>query len=119
MLRVDTPQAGFYKRRFVRGGPWIACKLWFGAPTDPYTGEELERGHRWQAMVDGKLVTDETVVLETWIGCAGNPIPAEEYERMIAKSGAAVYSEPTAPEANPRNRVDLRALRPITPPRRA
>jgi len=117
-VRVDVPEAGYYKRRFVRGGPWVACQIWFGAPMDPVTGEPLERSHRWQARVDGELVTDEMRVLDTWISCAGNPISPEEYERMIAKSGDAVYSEPTAPEANPRNRVDLRAMRPITPPRR-
>jgi hypothetical protein len=117
-LRVDTPQAGFYWRRFVRGGPKVAVKLWHGAPLDPVTGEELDRSHRWQAMVDGKHITEETAVLEAWISCAGNPITEAEYKTILAKAGDAAYAEPSAPEANPHNRVDRRALRPITPPRR-
>lgn len=118
MLRIDTPQAGYFKRRFIRGGPWVAVRLWHGAPRDPYTGEELERSHRWLAEVDGKLVDDEMNVLDTWIGCAGNPITETEYRSMLNKSGDAIYSAPESPEANPHRRADLRTMPPIVPPRR-
>lgn len=117
-LRVDQPQAGFYKRRFIRGGPWVAVKLWKGPPRDPVTGEELERSHRWQAVVDGKFIADETAVLETWISCAGHPITEDEHKAIVRKTGTAVYSAPESPEANPHQRVDLRSIPPITPPRR-
>lgn len=113
MLRVDTPQAGFFKRRFVRGGPWVPVRLWFGAPNDPVTGEELERGHRWQAEVRGELVTDETLVLEAWIACAGNPITEAEYDDMLNKIEHAETRDQRLPEYKPDQKVDLNKLPPI------
>jgi len=113
MLRVDTPQAGFYKRRFVRGGPWVPVRLWFGAPIDPVTGEELERGHRWQAEVRGNLVTDETEIIETWISCAGNPITEDEYNAMLGKADYADTRDQRLPEFKPEQKIDLGKLPPI------
>ena len=109
-LRVDTPQAGHYWRRFVKGGPKVPVKLWHGAPLDPVTGEELERGHRWQAIVNGEPVTGETEVLETWISCAGHPIGEAEYRYLLALKNHAVQHEPEMPEAAPNSRIDLHAM---------
>lgn len=109
-LRVDTPQAGFYWRRFVKGGPKIPVRLWHGAPIDPETGEELERSHRWQAMVNGDLVTGDTAVIEVWISCAGNPIDEAEYDYLLALKNHAVRHEPDLPEAAPNSPIDLHRM---------
>jgi hypothetical protein len=117
-VELNKPVAGYYKRRFVRNGPWVPVRFWKGAPLDPVTGEELERGHRWQCSVDGRHVTDETEVLEQWLGCAGHKITLDEFKLMRRKTAAALYDNPTAPEANPGRAVDVRRLAPILPPRR-
>jgi hypothetical protein len=113
MLRVDKPEAGFYWRRFVRGGPKIPVHIWFGAPLDPVTGEELERGHRWQARVRDLHQTDETDVLETWISCAGNPIPETEYNDMLSKIEHAETRDQRLPEYKPDRKIDLSKMPPI------
>ena len=46
---VETPQAGWYAFRLVAGGHKVAVRIWFGAPHDPVTGEEMDRHWRWQA----------------------------------------------------------------------
>ena len=35
----DEPQCGFYKRRFVRGGPFVPVAIWLHQEIDPETGE--------------------------------------------------------------------------------
>jgi len=39
----DVPIAGFYRFKFVTGGHPVAVRLWFGAPIEPWTGEEMDR----------------------------------------------------------------------------
>ena len=112
-MRVDIPEAGYYKRRFVRGGPWVPVRLWFGAPRDPITGDELERSHRWQAEVRGLAVTDEIEVLDTWIGCAGNPITETEYADMLSKIEHAETRDQRLPEFKPDQKIDLNKMPPL------
>lgn len=84
-LVINQPQEGYYWRRFVRGGPKVPCRIWFGVPIDPLpdpdTGDdvELDRSPRWQAVVNGEMADP----IETWHSCAGNPISREEYLRML------------------------------------
>lgn len=108
-LRVDTPQAGHYWRRFVKNGPKIPVRIWHGAPICPDTGEELDRSHRWQAIVNGELVTGDAV-LETWISCAGHPISEAEYEYLLALKNHAVQHEPDLPEAAPNSPINLHTM---------
>lgn len=35
------PEAGYYKRRFVKGGPWVAAKIYVEREICPDTGELL------------------------------------------------------------------------------
>ena len=50
----ETPTPGFYRIRKVKGGPFVAVRVWLWHPVDPLTGEELtERGMRWQCQLNG------------------------------------------------------------------
>lgn len=80
MNETGKPVAGFYKRRMVRGGPWVGVKLWFGPPADPVTGEPLDRSPRWQALVAGV----ESEPYEAWISCCGHPITEDEYRNLTS-----------------------------------
>jgi hypothetical protein len=109
MNHVSNIVAGFYKRRLVRGGPWVPVRLWYGPPNDPVTGEELDRSHRWQALVNGEEADPD----ETWIGCCGNPIDAQEYGYLLAMKNFATNHAPELPEASPRQPINLGSMKPL------
>lgn len=77
-MQVNKPIPGYYKRRMVRGGPWVPVLI--ENPKDPLTGEEMDRGHteRLVAYVNGLPAE----LYETWTSCCGNPISKDEYDRL-------------------------------------
>lgn len=89
--RVWPPTSGFYlyrallerlpNGRWLRGPEQPVC-IWFGPPSDPVTGELLERSYRWQALLDGRETDIDTV----WPFVAGNKITETEYENMRGKT---------------------------------
>ena len=100
---ANKPIAGFYRMKLVRGGPWLAVKLWHGPPNDPETGEELDRSHRWQALLDGA----EVEVWRVWPSCAVEPISESDYGFMLANSAWVKQHSPEEPAANPSQPIDL------------
>jgi hypothetical protein len=85
----NDPVEGFYEERvteIVNGVKvrewWLPIKLWYGPPSDPVTGEELDRSWRWQALIDGH----ETEWYEVWPN--GRPISQGQYEMMLASEYA-------------------------------
>lgn len=99
----DVPVTGFYRLRLRRGAVWSAVRIWFGAPLDPVTGEEMDRGHRWQATVNGELVDLERV----WPRCAEDAIDQAEHDYLIQRQQWARKTDPDLPDANPDRPVDL------------
>lgn len=77
-LRVDEPRPGFYKTRLVRGGPWVGAQLFWQWPTDPHTGEQLDRSPTMIALVNG----EPRDLHETWIACAKHSIAETEYHEL-------------------------------------
>lgn len=106
-VQPDVPEEGFYKGRLVKGGIFVAIRIWFGAPRDPVTGEELDRSHRWQAERNGQQVEVDAV----WPYCAANRIDKAEHDYMLAAQKWAVEHNPSAPEAAPRQKIDLTTQR--------
>lgn len=103
-MLVSEPTAGHYRMRLVARGPWVPCKIWFGPPLDPLTGEELDRSPRWQAEVRGKPYDRD--VLDLWTWCAGQPIGANEYLYLLAIHRHASAHEPDMPEAAPHEKIN-------------
>lgn len=99
---VDDPVAGFYRMALRSGAAPVGVRIWHGAPLDPVTGEELERGWRWQAQVNGELVELETV----WPRCARETIDEREYRFLTERAAWARENAPTSPHANPTRRID-------------
>lgn len=108
-MQVSVPEEGYYWRRFIRGGPKIPVRIWFGPPHDPVTGEQLDRSHRWQATVNGK----DADPYDTWISCAAHPIDETEYNYMMGLSKWAKEHAPNAPEAKPHEKIDLNKTAPL------
>ena len=101
---VSRPVAGFFRHKLRSGGVVGAVRIWFGAPHDPVTGEEMDRSHRWQAEFLGEYVEFDDV----WPACAGdaNEITESECRTLIARKEWAKTNAPASAYANPKRRYD-------------
>lgn len=106
--RIGDPQPGHYFRRYVRGGVKIPVRIW------------IEDGDRDDA---GNLMSDQIIRCEVageqadpfaaWLMCYGNPIPKAEHDYLLAVLRHAEQHDPAAPEATPREAINLGALAPL------
>lgn len=115
-VRLDRPEAGTFKLRLVKGGPFVAVKLVFGQPL--VAGEILDRSPRWFAIVDGRAdmverdaatgaeCTVPIPIERVWPHCARFPISVTEYMRMCARAEWARSHASDHALANPRQAVD-------------
>lgn len=103
---TDEPVAGYYRAKLVRGGPWVAVRIWHGSPRDPVTGEEMDRSWRWQAERNG----EPCEVWRVWPYCAGEPINKAEHDYLLQLRDWAVQHAPEAPEAAPKSRIEFNRL---------
>ena len=99
----DVPVAGHYRMKMRSGGVFVGIAIWFGPPTDPETGEEMDRSHRWQATENGRPVPLERV----WPRCAEDKITESEAAHLIAVEAWAKQHAPQSALANPKRRIDL------------
>lgn len=98
----DTPTAGFYKVHLTRGGPPVALRYWLGPLLDPDTGEEMDRGNRWQCRVNGNQLVP---VERYWPGCAREPISREEHDRLCELNATLDPANPYYDARRPINRL--------------
>jgi hypothetical protein len=109
-LSVDNPIAGFYSLKLRTGGMRVGVRIWNGPPHDPVTGEELDRGWRWQAEINGRPADLE----RCWPKCGADKIEASEYEYLTELQRWGEENEPNGPQANPDKPIDfLRAPLPF------
>lgn len=109
MTQIGTPEEGHYRTKLVRGGPFVAVRIWYGAPVDPESGELLDRSHRWQATING----NDTDPYEIWPYVGGRAIPKVEYDYLMALSKHAKTFAPEMPEAEPTRRIDFNKTKPV------
>lgn len=104
-LDLNTPVVGYYKRRLVRGGPWVAARIW------------QEGGERDEA---GDLLSDERLLceidgqprdaLEQWPYLADSRIDHAEYLYLLADSQHAKAHRVDDPKATPTAPVDFAGM---------
>ncbi len=100
----------YYKARLVKGGVYVPVVTWLGNPI--IFGEELERHHRWNALVGSEessrqILYGEPMPVEIE-GCALRNISAidqAEYEYMRTHAEWARGQADHA-EADPKARID-------------
>jgi hypothetical protein len=121
-VEVWPPVPGLYAMRLAKGGLRVAVRIWFGPAI--IDGEEQDRGHDWRVEIDGyteRLESDRDSgyrcrvaldIHEAWPFCAGNPIDQAEYDFLLRRARWARDYAPDHPAARPRERVDVRTLRP-------
>ncbi|OJH45162.1 hypothetical protein [Paracoccus sp. SM22M-07] len=71
----DEPQPGFYKRRMVRGGPFVPVEIWIEQDIDPETGE-LTAPEELRAICNAQPCNPVTV----WPYCRA--ISAADYDAL-------------------------------------
>ncbi|ALC12516.1 hypothetical protein [Sphingopyxis sp. 113P3] len=102
-IDVEEPVAGFYRIRLGAETVAVGIRLWFGAPLDPLTGEELDRGWRWQAQADDGSILDFERV---WPACARDPITEADFNARRARRAWARENAPDSAYAELGRKVD-------------
>lgn len=106
---LHDPVVGFYRRRLVRGGPWVPAKIWWDrGDTDPETGHQMS-DDVLRCVVNGKVVDP----YEHWLWIGGNPITEAEYKFMVDDAAHARAHRPDDPKAKPDAPIDLNKMDPI------
>lgn len=99
---VSQPEAGYFRHRLRGGAVRGGVRIFYGPPLDPITGEELDRGWRWQALFD-----DEPVLFdEVWPECVGEPITERDYREFVGRRAWAKTNAPASSFANSKRRYD-------------
>lgn len=75
----EVPQAGYYKRRLVKGGPWVPVAIWIDSQTDE--SGELVQQEIIRCAVDGR----ESDPVTQWGYCCSHPISEVEFKRLVSK----------------------------------
>lgn len=102
----------YFRTRLTKDAPLSALHVWRGYPTDPDTGETLyERPQLWRAMLNGKHVPIEDVMIEidgaTGLpAIKGEPCDEIEYLRILKTYQWAQEHAPHLPEARPREAIN-------------
>jgi hypothetical protein len=109
-VRLDQPVAGYYKTRLCRGGPWVPVVIRYEVTPDPYFPENImDRGAVWSAEVAGEPVD----VFDAWPLRCDEPIAESEFNYLMALAEWAEDNAPDAPEAQPRQAIDLHNMNPL------
>lgn len=100
-----TPRCGWFKRKLVKGGPFVPARIWMVQDVDHDTGELLS-DELLQCEVNGAWADPE----DAWSWLCGNPITEQEFRFLQASAGWSREHAPQEPMANPYQRVDWMAV---------
>lgn len=103
----NDPQAGFYRARLVKDGPWVPVAIWVTQTIDKETGELLEP-EALVCVVNGKHADPD----EAWNWCCQNPIKEPAYRYYEANRKWEEEFLPSGPAANPKQAVNLLTNKP-------
>jgi hypothetical protein len=113
---ADPLVEGFYLIQSSRGRRVaVPLRVWFGAPCDPETGEELDRPWRWQILVAFNLLGDEPLrvgalrideLTDIWPMCQRWPIDEVEYRYRLERASWAADYDPDDAHAVIGGRID-------------
>lgn len=98
----DEPHPGYFKRRMVRGGPFVPVAIWLDQEIDPDTGE-LTAPEELRAIVNGRPVDP----LRAWL--YARPISLAEYDALTGVRDHHAFMAATHVA------VDLGEVAPIRP----
>lgn len=99
----EQPRIGFYRMRLRSGGAPAGIAIVYGPPLDPLTGEEMDRGWRFQCFVNGTYADDFD---RYWPACAREEISADEYRHLCSVQRWAEQHAPGSGLDDPRRKID-------------
>lgn len=94
----DDLVEGYYLVEFRRARRVnIPVRIWFGAPIDPDTGEEMDRSHRWQIEIAGVAFTEPltfggirfNAVTDFWPAIMRSRVDVIEYRVRVERAAWA------------------------------
>jgi hypothetical protein len=97
---TDEPHPGFYKRRLVKGGPFVPVQIWIEGDRDD--AGELVDDERILCSVNGR----EADAVDNWMYCCVHPISEAEFDYLTSLSSFARVHAPREPLANPKKKID-------------
>lgn len=116
---IGQPREGFYRTRLINGALWVGVMVWWGRTI--VDGETQDRAPRWCVAVNGR--TDKLDheagchvpldAYDVWPWCCGQPISHREFAFLKRRAAWARRHAPDHPAANPRERIDLRKMKPL------
>ena len=112
-VQADAPQPGYYRRKLVKNGPWVAARIWIEEERDE--AGELQSEQKFFCLVDGKPVD----AFEAWTWLANRPITEAEYRFMVDDAAWCREYAPHEPKANPTTPINLLTTAPVGPPQRS
>jgi hypothetical protein len=95
------PQCGFFRRKLVRGGPWVPVVIWTVQVLD--AAGELAESERLRCSVNGLERDPE----DEWGWVATGPITEKEFNYLCALGDWAEAHSPNDPAATPRQKIDF------------
>ena len=81
---THEPQCGWFRRKLVKGGPFVPARIYLDQVTDPETGE-LTGDEVMRCEVNGEQREPDS----EWTWLADKPISRTEYLEMIAATFAS------------------------------
>lgn len=112
ITRTNAPK--MFAVRLTKSGPRCPLKVWYGTPSDPVTGEPLDRSPRWHCELSGVLIEPEALLM--LVGdvayVKGEEVDAVEF-KYLCDVAAWAAKNPDAPEHDPRRAIDLNQLPPV------
>ena len=75
-----VPECGWYRAKLVKGGPWVAARIWISRDVDPDT-LELTDDEKYLCEVDGM----RRDAMSAWLSL--RPISKEEYDALLHRRG--------------------------------
>lgn len=98
---ADEPRCGWFKRKFVQGGPFVPARIWL--VQDVGEDGELLDVELLQCEVNGAYADP----VDQWSYLCGQPITEAEFRYMEATRQWAEQHAPDHPQAKPRERINL------------
>ena len=95
------PQDGFYKRRLVRGGPWVPARIWRAPEIDFISGKETGFD-----IVRCEVMGKPRNPVAQWDALGRLPITKADFDHLMAVGNWAKQYAPNSSEAKPEAPID-------------
>ncbi len=97
----EEPQDGYFKRRLVRGGPWVAARIWREREKDFLTNKHTDFD-----ILHCEVAGKRRNAAQQWEALGRWPITKADFDYLVKHSEWAKQHAPTTASANPDKKID-------------